>query len=356
MSSPKITTVERLQDYLHHAMQIEHATIPPYLLAMYSIKPGTNLDATQIIRVVVVEEMLHLTLAANLLNAVGGRPDLTAPGFVPVYPASLPDGETDFQVDLQPFSRAAIKTFLKIERPGKAPEGKALVHRQRSAASALGISPGETDIHYYSIGEFYDAITNGLKYLHEQMGDKLFTGTDDKQVGPEYYYSGGGKLFKVKDLDTALGAVDLIIEQGEGFGGGIYNDAGEIAHNYRYQELLLERHYQKGDCPCEPTGPEFEVQWDAVYQFKKNPRLTDYTKSSELYNAAVSFNQTYANFLALLTLAYNGQPNLLLEKAVPEMFVLRNKVNQLIHNPIPGMEGVYAAPTFEMAVGAAVTA
>ena len=79
MSEPRITTVDTLHAYLRSAMQLEHATIPPYLMALYSIKPGTNSDASHVLRVVVVEEMLHLTLVANLLNAVGGDPDLTAP-------------------------------------------------------------------------------------------------------------------------------------------------------------------------------------------------------------------------------------------------------------------------------------
>ena len=69
MHTRRITTVAALHRYLHKAMQLEHATIPPYLMALYSIEPGTNSDATHVIRVVVVEEMLHLTLAANLLNA-----------------------------------------------------------------------------------------------------------------------------------------------------------------------------------------------------------------------------------------------------------------------------------------------
>ena len=32
MSASRITTLEDLDDYLYLAMQIEHATIPPYLL------------------------------------------------------------------------------------------------------------------------------------------------------------------------------------------------------------------------------------------------------------------------------------------------------------------------------------
>ena len=83
MTASRITTREQLHDYLHAAMQLEHATIPPYLTALYSIRPGTNADAFHVLRVTVVEEMLHLTLAANILNAVGGTPDLTKPDFVP---------------------------------------------------------------------------------------------------------------------------------------------------------------------------------------------------------------------------------------------------------------------------------
>src|SRR3954469_7599887 len=107
----RITAVDELHGYLHTALQLEHATIPPYLTALYSIHPGTNSDAFHVLRVVAVEEMLHLTLAANVLNAVGGTPDLTAPDFVASYPAYLPDGEDDFEVNLQAFGHESLQTF-----------------------------------------------------------------------------------------------------------------------------------------------------------------------------------------------------------------------------------------------------
>ena len=56
-----IATVEDLHYYLKQAMVIEHATLPPYLTALYSLKPGSNLEAFHIIRDIDVEEMLHLT-------------------------------------------------------------------------------------------------------------------------------------------------------------------------------------------------------------------------------------------------------------------------------------------------------
>jgi hypothetical protein len=337
-------------------MQLEHATIPPYLVALYSIKHGTNAEAVNVLRVVAVEEMLHLTLAANLLNAVGGTPCLTAPGFVPSYPAYVPDGETDFLVDLQPFSKEAVGTFMKIERPAEAPsDDERIVRRHRHGRSGLAANPHGEGMHYFSIGEFYMDIVHGLQFLHTKEGDKLFSGDPARQVESEHYYSAGNKLFAVTDIRSALAAAKVIIGHGEGFGGTIYDRAHELAHFFRFEELLLARHYQPGDKPHTPTGPAFRVQWDAVYPVKKNARLSDYPASSELHAAAVAFNRSYADFLGQLTTAYNGQPQLLL-KAIPQMFVLRNKINQLMHHPIPGLDGVNAAPTFEMAgVAAAVS-
>src|SRR4051812_15747483 len=179
-------------------MQLEHATIPPYLTALYSIHPGTNIDASNVLRVVAVEEMLHLTLVANLLNAIGGSPDLTAPDFVPTYPAFLPDGETDFQVDRQRFSPAAIDTFLNIERPdGAADEESRILARPEGVTITLLATPEDQAMRFYSIGDFYEEIRRGLEALQAERagsGETLFVGDPARQVTPEYYYSGGGEL------------------------------------------------------------------------------------------------------------------------------------------------------------------
>ena len=116
--SPRhIRTLESLYEHLENAMRIEHATIPPYLTALYSLKPGSNIEAFHMIRTVVVEEMLHLTLVANVFNAVGGKIEvLTKEDFVPEYPGRLPGGVGDFSVDLDKFSLETVKTFLNIER------------------------------------------------------------------------------------------------------------------------------------------------------------------------------------------------------------------------------------------------
>src|SRR5438445_6847693 len=74
-----ITSPETLQEHLQWAIELEHSTIPPYLCALYSIEAGHNAEAAEVLSSVMVEEMLHLTLADNLVNAVGGRPRLDIP-------------------------------------------------------------------------------------------------------------------------------------------------------------------------------------------------------------------------------------------------------------------------------------
>src|SRR5205823_71738 len=165
VTASTINSRDELISYLNAAMALEHATIPVYLTAYYSIQSTTNSDAAHIVRVTAVEEMLHLTLVANVLNAVGGSPDLTRPGFVPSYPAYLPDGEDDFTVDLRPFSPEAVDTFCKIERPRKARDAGSRLLQSRTDKPLLSGSPTAEGIRFFSIGEFYEEIVEGLERL-----------------------------------------------------------------------------------------------------------------------------------------------------------------------------------------------
>ena len=359
MALGEINKVEDLYEYLYAAMQLEHATIPPYITAMYTMKPDTNVEAYNVIRVIVVEEMLHLTLSANILNAIGGTPALTQKGFVPEFPTYLPDGEEDFEVNIESFSEKTIDNFLLIERPAKEVDEKSNIQKRffkstpASTQKRNRILPtyhteeGE-EMHFYSIGEFYNFIGEGLTKLSAELGeDVLFCGDYARQITPEYYYSGGGDIIPVKCLKSALDAIRLISEQGEGYEGGIYDHEGELSHFYRFQQIKLGKYYHKGDEPGQPTGEELAIDWDAVYPIITNPKMEDYPESSQLYEANVKFNTFYKNFLAQINEAFNGKPQELIP-AIGGMFVLKNMAYGLIHNPVPGKDGVYGAPTFEV--------
>ncbi|MEL7417663.1 MAG: ferritin-like protein [Cyanobacteria bacterium J06629_2] len=358
-----IQTVEDLHYYLTQALKIEHATIPPYITALYSMKPGTNIEAFQILRTVAVEEMLHLTLAANVFNAVGGdiKSVLTDPDFMPTYPTVLPTGETDFEVGLSKFSRETVRTFLNIERSKEAEPGQPVVVPREHKNYILQVRHREPHYSFYSIGQFYGEIIRGLHALHKEMGDDLFCGDRSKQITKEYYYDGGGEIIPVTDLKSAIMALREIQEQGEGSGKErIYDGDRELSHYYRFHQLIAGedegancgQYYvidredpEQSDLPGHPTGEKFAVDWDAVYPIIENPKLSDYPEGSELNTAAQEFLASYTDFLGKLEFAFDGNPAALIP-AVGGMFRLKYLAEKIIKNPVPGMPEVNGAPVY----------
>ena len=90
----RIASIASLREHLQSAIELEHSTLPPYLSALYSLDPSRNPAATEVLVSVLMEEMLHLTLAANLLNTVGRRPRLDIPEMLPDC-RGLPHGDRD---------------------------------------------------------------------------------------------------------------------------------------------------------------------------------------------------------------------------------------------------------------------
>lgn len=371
-----IRTREELARYLQIAIQIEHATIPPYLTALCSIRANekrSNVASSDVIREVLVEEMLHMTLAANLLNAIGGAPNLVQPGFVPAYPAYLPTGETDFEVGIDRFSKSTIETFLKIERPTPPADGESVVtigdvayvrheslaHGRRQGRGLLPHHRPRTEqgdepvLHFWSIAEFYKAIAAGFRHLSRPSApEPLFQGKVQRQVTPDAYYSSGGEVIVVTDLESAMKAIDLISGQGEGSGGRIYDEEGELSHYFRFDQIRRGRYYRVGsdperaDRPDEPTGEPLKVYWDEVHPMRANLKVADLPAGSEVRDAAVAFNRLYRGFLQFLHGAFNGRPESL-SSSYSGMFAIKEAALRLIHTPLPTGDG-NAAPTFEV--------
>ena len=91
VGNPKnLYTVEQLREDLQIALQLEHSTIPPYLTAWASIKKSYNQEVKNILRDILIQEMMHMALVANILNAVGGKPSFHSEDFIPHYPSRLP--------------------------------------------------------------------------------------------------------------------------------------------------------------------------------------------------------------------------------------------------------------------------
>jgi Ferritin-like len=154
---------------------------------------GSRFRGSTSIKYVVREEMLHAALAANLLNAVGGGRDSRAKPSLAI-PSRCATTTPSCRWCLAPASVDLVRqVFLRIEQPEE-PGGRPEADR------------------YETLAQFYEAIVGALVGL----GDEVFTGDPRAQVTKGYAGHGGGTLFAVTDRDSALLAIEVIDEQGEG--------------------------------------------------------------------------------------------------------------------------------------------
>ena len=154
------TKVSDLHEVLQKAVQLEHATIPPYLLAAYSLKDGPNSQIKSLLIAIAKDEMLHMAMVGNLLLAIGGAPRFDTEDFIPKYPGPLPMGiGQGLQVGLKKFSKDLVKdVFMQIERPENPLHFPVI-------AEADGTQ-------YATIGQFYGA----AKATLQRLGDAAFVG------------------------------------------------------------------------------------------------------------------------------------------------------------------------------------
>jgi Ferritin-like len=345
-------TLDELHEYLRAAVQLELSVIPPYLCGLYTMHADSNLESSLILRSVVTEEMLHLTLAANVLMAVGGDPPrLASRELAPEYPLllvieeGLPPPER-FVVHLLPFSPPAVETFLKIENPAHPPSA------MPELAATEAMPTHVARLGFATVGAFYAAVEQGLCDLTESLGEQaVFSGDPRFQVEPAYYYAGGGSVAPVRHLEGALAALEEIVDQGEGDLDAPYDEDGDLAHYYRFLEIARDRRYTESDPPDDPTGAPLGVDYEAVYPMRADPKTSDYP-SAELRAASDACNRTYTELLrvvdgAFATTDQDAKGDALIA-AVGKMLELRNAAGVLVRNPIPDGSGEHAGPTFEL--------
>ncbi len=313
-----LTTVQDLRTHLQWAIQIELTTIPTYLYAMYSIKDQAS-ESANVFRGVVTEEMLHLALASNLLVAVGGQPKFYQQDIVPSYPGPVPHHREGFTVNLERASVDYVRdTCMAIEFPEEP-----------------GAIPEEDN--FDTIGQFYLALENGFRNICEQPDHKVFAGNDTrKQLTGAYTpeISDPGDLNLVTDLDSAMLAMQIIIEQGEGIRGSHYDDTSkrELAHYFKF-ERIANGEASLGDA------------WPVI----KNPKTANYPEPlsdlSNLFNGCYCYMLLALEDIFILTdaaekhhLVFRGLFSIM-TSALPQL------ARMVMQQPIS--EDEYAGPTFE---------
>ncbi len=293
---------EHLWYLLAEASQLEHGIMCQYLYAAFSLKRGVeeSLTPEQLVAInrwrstlheIAVQEMLHLALVANLMASIGAAPTFSRSNFPrrsDYFPPSI-------QLDLLPFGEAALTHFLFLERPEGTErldaEGFEPVRAPHELISPDEDFPRAQD--YATVGHLYRGIADGLKHLAERMGERaLFVGNPQAQATTDAFHLPG--LIAVTGLDSALAAVNEIIEQGEGALGD-----WRTAHYGRFLGIYEEHAAMRSsDHTFDAARPVLAAFASQPYDIEEQqPLITDPTTRS----VADLFNLTYEVLLQTLT-------------------------------------------------------
>jgi hypothetical protein len=330
-----LNTVENMKYALQMAIELEHSTIPPYLYALYSIKPDCNAVVAGLIRSVVTEEMLHMTLVSNILIAIGGSPDLVHSRFVPDYPGSMPGGlRADLTVRLRRCSIEHIRdTFMVIEEPEE------IIQTKMKAKPSSW--PHEQNL--YTVGWFYDEIKKGLTQLSRD--GKITFGHTEKQV---IEWGGNVKIDKITRLKDALDAIEKIKDQGEGANAHDPSDGdGELAHYYRFSEIVHGAHLTVKEGKFSYTGEVISFDQEGVWPVTDDPQPITYPEGSRAKLLSAQFAESYQAMLKGLNRAFNGEPAFI-QEAVGTMYTLSLLARQLMQTPSGLNDGTTAGPAFQL--------
>lgn len=328
------TEIAVLHKYLQSAIELEHATIPPYLTGLYSIKLNSNQEAAKIILSVVRQEMLHMTIAANVLNAIGGHPVINQPGFIPTYPGPLPMNVDDgLIVNLQPLSKDVLKnTFMRIEEP----------EDPINFPVKTNFTLLETQ-QFATIGQFYQAIIDKL----EEFGPGCITGDCRQQVVNTQWFP-STQLFAIANLDDAVKGLTLIVQQGEGTSKSPLDPEDTPAHYYRFAEIFYGKRLVKD--PSEPKGYSYSgesipLEEDKIWNLVENSKAENYQPGTNARRLVNQFNYTYTSLLNGLHKTFNGEPNYL-NTVMGLMFELKLQAQEMVEITDP-YSNQQVAPSFE---------
>jgi CDGSH-type Zn-finger protein len=309
-----VTSREELIYLLSQAAELEHGLACVYLFAAHSLKSdadegGLTVDQARMVRSwkrrmarVAIEEMLHLAQVANMLTAVGGAPHFRRSNF-PLPSDAFPFG---IELSLEPFSRELIERFVCYEMPEDgvlAPERqpaydeiRARVVRAAPAAEALmpthcAVEPFPVD--FATVGEFYHKIASGFATIPE---DVLFIGPREAQANARYVDL-DGELVAVVDRESALRAIEMIVQQGE----SPTSDHPD-AHFCVFDSIRVEyeQEVERAQAAGEPFEPVRPVLANPMTHFYGDTSQGAILRDELTHNVADLYNVGYETMLLML--------------------------------------------------------
>ncbi len=329
-----LDTPADVQASLQKAIQLEFATLPPYLYALYTMRQGTNEPVRARISAIIREEMTHMVLAANILNAIGGSPVLADASVVPIYPGPLPfdiggQGEDPLRVSLLPFSPAAMHQAMCIEEPEDPIEFRS------GEAAAFPAT-------FQTIGQFYTALNEALVALPAGT----WADPPRNQLSDHPFFP--GDLFPVTKPADASRAIARIVSEGEGTPKTPLDFEGEVSHYYRFEEIYRDQVLERdtSDPQGFVWGGSLGVEWDSVIPAIADPAEHDFSGDPVAQAAQDGCDRAFTVMLDELQRALNGEPGRL-GNAVRAMFDLTMAARVALAVPLKGTDKS-AGPAFRL--------
>lgn len=370
----KIQTRDELVVALRQAAELEVAVMLQYIYAAYSIpnyvtgreyvrqglwtpeqlalacgddREVRNYGIRGVLLEISHEEMIHFLLVNNILMAMGE----------PFYPANPDFGKINqtfpLEVDLalEPLNMTSVQRFMRLEMPDFLEED--LIDDNRSSDDPI------TDrLHSYgSLSELYRQIREAIANIPDLFVVKkgnvggehhVFLREDFNQQHPDYQ-------LQVDDLDSALFAVDLIAEQGEGcdadspkFDKSHYQQFRRMAEALSQQQFAGENKLRPGIC------------WNPAYPALRNPTLNYQDRNTNVVTAAETrkvmqiCNESYFLMMQIMVQHFGLMPNgslrrsKLMNAAIDVMTGMVRPLGELLTTMPSGKRGRTAGASFSM--------
>ncbi|MBD2336075.1 isovaleryl-CoA dehydrogenase [Calothrix sp. FACHB-156] len=372
LSQRTIQTREELVSALKQAAELEVAVMLQYIYAGYSIpnyvtgeeyvrrglwtpeqlhlacgdgQEVRNYGMRGVLIEISREEMIHFLMVNNILMAIGE----------PFYPA-IPDFSKlnqrfpiDVDLALEPLNPTSLQRFMRLEMPDFLEEN----------LSNEPISSDRTIDHlhgYGSLSELYHQIRQGLENIPDLFMVKkglvggehrLFLRDDFNKVHPDYQ-------LQVDDLNSALFAIDLIVEQGEGC--DRQSPKFERSHYQKFSRLADALAQEQINDP----KTERKRAWNPSYPSLRNPCLNQRDYNSNVVTVPQTravmeiFNESYFLMMQLMVQHFGFMPtgslrrSKLMNAGIDVMTGMMRPLGELLMSMPSGKRGKTAGPSFEI--------
>jgi chromopyrrolic acid synthase len=297
------------------------------------------------------EEMIHFLMVNNILMAMGE----------PFYPASPNFGEIDrycpidIDLALEPLNANSIHRFMRLEMPDFLAEELAEREVEDPLAKPAPSAIADRLHSYGSLSELYRQIRQAIEQIPDLFITKkapaggehhLFLREDFNQHHPHYQ-------LQVEDVKSALFAIDLITEQGEGCDAN--SPKFDRSHYQQFRQMAAALAQQQ--FASDSNSP---VPWNPAYPALRNPTLYARDHSTSVVTAAETVtvmqicDECYFIMMQLMVQHFGLMPNgslrrsKLMNAAIDIMTGMVRPLGELLMTMPSGKRGRTAGPSFNM--------